>query len=99
VSHAQDLALKMRAIEDFDRRLVGRVMAALGDSVTYVVLPDHPVPLHSGKHTRTPVPVAVMRPGMPPDGVQTYDEEACKKGALGAMKGPDLMEFLFNAPA
>ena len=99
VSHAQDLGLKLKALEDFDRRLVGRVMAALGDGVTYVVLPDHPVPLHSGKHTRTPVPVAVMRPGVPPDGVQTYDEEACKVGALGAMQGPELMELLLGGRA
>ena len=96
VSHAQDLKLKLKAIEDFDRRLVGRVMAALGNSVTYVVLPDHPVPLHSGKHTRTPVPVAVMRPGDSPDGVQVYDEDACKSGTLGALKGPELMELLFG---
>ena len=99
VSHAQDLGLKLKAIEDFDRRLIGRVMAALGNSVTYAVLPDHPVPLHSGKHTRTPVPVAVMCPGIPPDGVQTYDEDACKAGALGAMKGPDLMDLLFGGKA
>ena len=62
VSHAQDLKLKIRAIEDFDRRLVGRVMSNAGGGVAYAVLPDHPVPLATGKHTRTPVPVAVWQP-------------------------------------
>ncbi len=95
VSHAQDLALKLKAIEDFDSRLVARVLAACGPETTFVVLPDHPVPLACGKHTRTPVPVAVCGPDFPSDGVQTYDEAAAPAGALGAMKGPDLMNLLF----
>jgi 2,3-bisphosphoglycerate-independent phosphoglycerate mutase len=95
VSHAQNLALKLKAIEDFDHRLVARVLAACGPDVTCVVLPDHPVPLATGKHTRTPVPVAICGPGFPPDGVQSYDEVCAPHGALGALKGPDLMNLLF----
>lgn len=96
VSHAQNLKLKLQAIEDFDRRLVGRVMARMDSSVTVAVLPDHPVPLRTGKHTRTPVPVAVRRPGWQPDGVQTYDEIACLQGSLGAMRGRAFMDLLFS---
>ena len=70
--------------------------ASCGDSVTYAVLPDHPVPLAMGKHTRTPVPVAICGPGLEPDGVQTFDEFAAPRGALGALFGPELMEFLFS---
>ena len=96
VSHAQDLKLKLQALEDFDKRLIGRVRAALGDKVGYCVLPDHPVPLRLGKHTRTPVPVAVYQPGEAPDAVQTYDEVAAQAGALGALKGGDLMDLLLG---
>ena len=96
VSHAQNLKLKIQAIEDFDRRLIARVMAGIDPSVTLAVLPDHPVPLRTGKHTRTPVPVAVRRPGWKPDGVQTYDEIACLRGGLGAMKGRAFMDLLFS---
>jgi 2,3-bisphosphoglycerate-independent phosphoglycerate mutase len=95
VSHAQDLALKMKTIEDFDARLIGRVMEAAGDQIAYAVLPDHPVPLTTGKHTRTPVPVAVWQPGNTPDSVQTYDEIAALNGSLGNLKGSDLMDLLF----
>lgn len=95
VSHAQDVKLKIQAIEDFDSRLIGRVMAALGDKASYVVLPDHPVPLAIGKHTRTPVPVAVWRQGDTPDQVDHYDELSCLGGTLGAMKKDDLMNYLF----
>ena len=96
VSHAQDLKLKLQALEDFDGRLIGRVRAALGDTVSYCVLPDHPVPIRLGKHTRTPVPVAVYQPGETPDAVETYDEVACLKGALGLLKGGELMDLLLG---
>jgi 2,3-bisphosphoglycerate-independent phosphoglycerate mutase len=94
VSHAQDLSLKLKTIEDFDARLIGRVMQAAGDRVAYAVLPDHPVPLATGKHTRTPVPVSVWQPGNTPDAVETFDESAALKGSLGHLKGSELMDLL-----
>lgn len=96
VSHAQDLKLKLQAIEDFDRRIVGRVIQSAGEGVAYCVLPDHPVPIALGKHTRTPVPVSVWQPDEQVDDVQTYDEESVKAGALGSMKGSDLMDLLLK---
>ena len=96
VSHAQDLKLKIKALEDFDGRLIGRVRAALGDDVAYCVLPDHPVPIRLGKHTRTPVPVAVYQPGIPADHVGAYNEIDCPKGALGHLAGGDLMDLLLG---
>ena len=96
VSHARDLALKVKAIEDFDHRLVGRVMKAAGPGVAYCVLPDHPVPLATGKHTRTPVPVAVSQPGAAPDSVKTFDESAARRGALGHLAGSGLMDLLLG---
>ena len=96
VSHAQDLALKLKTIEDFDARLIGRVMQAAGDTVAYAVLPDHPVPLSTGKHTRTPVPVSVWQPGNMPDAVMTFDEVTALNGSLGHLKGSDLMDLLLT---
>lgn len=95
VSHEKHLQNKIRAIENFDARVVGRVLAAVGAGVNVAVLPDHPVPVVLGKHTRTPVPVAVRLAGRRPDGVKTFDEIACKDGSLGAMKNGDLMNLLF----
>ena len=96
VSHEQKLDLKLKAIEDFDSRLIGRVMARLGDAAAYCVLPDHPVPLRIGKHTRTPVPVAVYQPGNAPDSVASYGETAALNGSLGALKGGELMDLLLK---
>ncbi len=95
VSHAQDLQLKIKAIEDFDSRLVVPVLNAVGADVNVAVLPDHPVPIAIGKHTRVPVPVAVRKVGMQPDKINTFDEITSPGGALGSMKGSDLMNMLF----
>ena len=95
VSHERKLQKKIETIEAFDRRLVGRVLSATGREVNAAVLPDHPVPVAIGKHTRTPVPVAVRMCGRPPDSVQTFDEIACPQGSLGTMHDGDLMELLF----
>lgn len=95
VSHEQDLQKKIKAIEDFDSRVIARVISAVGDNVNAAVLADHPVPVRTGKHTRTPVPVAVRIAGNRPDGVAQYDEVSCLKGSLAGMHGPDLMNLLF----
>lgn len=95
VSHAQDLALKLRVIEDVDSRLVAPILQGAGPDVRLVVLPDHPVPIALGKHTRIPVPVAVCGPGIEPDGVQAYGETEALAGSLGAFHDSGLMDFLF----
>ena len=96
VSHEQNLKLKIKAIEDFDSRIIVPVMKALGTGADYVVLPDHPVPVAIGKHTRTPVPVSVLMAGTAPDGIQSFNEIDCPCGALGAMKADGLMQVLFG---
>lgn len=98
VSHARDLKLKLKAIEDFDSRIVQPVMRACGSQIRYVVLPDHPVPIRLGTHVRTPVPVAMCGPGLEQDKVESFDELASPCGALGALFGPELMTYLFGIP-
>lgn len=97
VSHEQNLELKLKAIEDFDSKVVARVLDSVQPHLlNAAVLPDHPVPIALGKHTRTPVPVAVRMAGRQPDRVLSFDEIACPAGALGAMNNGDLMDLLFK---
>lgn len=96
VSHAQNLDLKIKTIEEFDSRVVARVLNAIDSEVTTVILPDHPVPVSTGKHTRTPVPLAINKPHTTSDNIQFFDELSCPKGALGAMKNRDMMLHLFS---
>ena len=96
--HEGNFALKQRTIEDLDKRVVGPIYEAVKDwkePVAIAVLPDHPTPCELRTHTAEPVPFLIYYPGIEPDGVQTFDEEACKEGIYGVMKENEFMnEFM-----
>jgi 2,3-bisphosphoglycerate-independent phosphoglycerate mutase len=94
--HAKDLDLKIKCIEMLDDRLVRHVLAGIekrGIEAAVSVLPDHPTPVSTGSHARDPVPVAIMRPGVPRDATTCYDEEQAKTGALGFLRGDDFIKL------
>ena len=92
-SHIGDLKLKLRAIEDFDAKIVAPVREALKNEsgINFAVLPDHPVPIHLRKHTTTPVPVAMCGKSFSPDNISRFSETDAPRGALGFMKGEDIV--------
>ncbi len=98
--HEKNLPLKIRCIEDLDRRLIQRVLEGLekrGWESTVAVLPDHPTPIANGNHTREPVPVAIRHPHMHGDAVSCFDEESVKSGALGLLEGSQFIETFFKS--
>lgn len=95
--HEGDVALKLRTIENLDRRAVGPILKALGqwtEPVTIAILPDHPTPCAHRTHTAEPVPFLIYRPGIEPDGVQTFDEVACQQGAYGTLEKDEFIRAL-----
>jgi 2,3-bisphosphoglycerate-independent phosphoglycerate mutase len=75
-SHEGELGKKLRAIEDFDAKVVGP-MAALRkrhERLRILVLPDHPTLLATKTHDATPVPFVVCGTGIEPDGSGRYCE-------------------------
>ncbi len=97
--HAQNLKLKIRCIEDLDKRLVQLVLDGLKDRMmetAVAILPDHPTPIVHGAHTREPVPVAILDPRTHPDSVECFDEESVKSGSLGLMKGAEFIVTLLG---
>ena len=96
-SHLGDLKLKLQAIEEFDSLVVAPVLAALEvKGVRFAVLPDHPVPIKLRSHTTTPVPVAMMGPGIEPDAIEAFSEKLAPAGSLGYMTGDQLMKRLLG---
>jgi len=61
-SHSGQLELKMKAIEDFDEKIVGPVLAGLQEYSRWRILlmPDHPTPTVKRVHTSGPVPFIVL---------------------------------------
>ncbi len=97
VSHLGNLELKIKAIEDFDKRLVGKVLDGVkGEAVRVMILPDHPVPIKLRQHTTTPVPFAIAGEGIACDATQTYAEKNAAAGALGFLKKDELMKLILG---
>ncbi|MFH1821210.1 MAG: cofactor-independent phosphoglycerate mutase [Methanobacteriota archaeon] len=89
--HAGDVEQKIKAIENLDRRLLGRIMKrAKGFNIA--VLPDHPTPIKVRTHVSDPVPFAVLTPGLEGDGLKFTEAEA-KKGSLGLIEGSKFMKL------
>ncbi len=60
--HVGDARLKIRAIEDFDQKVVGPALAGMEQFGEYrvLVLSDHPTPIDLRTHSNEPVPFAIL---------------------------------------
>jgi 2,3-bisphosphoglycerate-independent phosphoglycerate mutase len=97
--HEGDVELKVRAIDLFDRNVVGPVIRGLkesGEDWRVLLLPDHATPISLRTHTREPVPFAMMGKGILPDGAKSFDEDEAKKGSHGVVEGMGLLGLLVN---
>ncbi|MBI5970219.1 MAG: cofactor-independent phosphoglycerate mutase [Deltaproteobacteria bacterium] len=85
--HNGNLKDKLKAIEDFDREVVGRVLAGLKkfNDYTVMTLTDHPTPISLKTHTSDPVPFALYKTGAiarKKHGVKFCEKEAGQTGVL-----------------
>lgn len=80
--HQGDLKAKIRAIEDFDREIVGRVMDGIQRFKDYrlLVLTDHPTPIIKKTHTREPVPFVIYP--FSGKGAEGFDEVNASSGVF-----------------
>lgn len=96
--HDGDLQLKLRTIENLDRRVVGPIFEEVSkwdEPVAIAVMPDHPTPVEVRTHVKEPVPFIVWYPGISPDSVQTYSEVSCVSGSYGMLHLTEFMnEFM-----
>ncbi|MBF0624882.1 MAG: cofactor-independent phosphoglycerate mutase [Magnetococcales bacterium] len=91
--HAGRLDYKLRAIEDFDAKVVGPVleeMSARGP-LRALCLPDHPTPIATKTHNSDPVPFGMWGTGIAPDANTTYDEGLLTTGSRGFDPGHGLI--------
>lgn len=99
--HEGSTEKKLKAVEDFDSRIVAPILKhaeASDEPFTILVLPDHPTPVSVKTHTRDPIPFAVYRTDKPePDTVKAFDEESVKNGSMGLVKASDLIGMLVKS--
>ena len=95
--HVKDYKLKVRTIEDLDKKVVGRILEGLKEPYAIAVLPDHPTPIEIGTHTRDPVPFAVQSPLIEADGVQKFDEFSARNGGFGLVEHEGVISLLISS--
>ena len=94
-SHAGDLEMKIRTIEDFDEKVLGTLLDS-GEEFTIAVLPDHMTPIKVKTHVRDPVPFAVYSPEEGKGDGTKFDESSAKNGSAGLLEGEEFMKFLLK---
>ncbi len=98
-AHEGNLDLKIKAIEEFDKRAVSAVLDGLRkfDGYRVLLMPDHETPVRERGHRGGPVPFAVANkedlevPG-PVTGV--FSERYCRENGRGPLSAPTLLETL-----
>jgi 2,3-bisphosphoglycerate-independent phosphoglycerate mutase len=99
-SHEGSLEKKLKAIEDFDREVVGRVLEGLSQMGPFslLVLTDHFTPLDVMSHTREPAPLGLFRSEdeKNPKKNRGYSERSALEGEAAFPKGDDLIPWFIE---
>lgn len=97
--HEGDVELKIKTIENLDKRAIGIIYEALkewDEPVAIAVLPDHPTPCSIRTHTNIPVPFLIYKPGQEADSVIRFDEYAVENGKYGILEKDQFIKELLS---
>jgi len=101
-SHNGKLADKIRAIEDFDEKIVGPILAGAEkfEEFRLLILPDHFTPLAIKTHSPEPVPFVLFSSKEGKNLLKrdrSFDEESAEKTGILIERGYELMEKFITA--
>jgi 2,3-bisphosphoglycerate-independent phosphoglycerate mutase len=98
-SHAGNAQMKLKAIEEVDKHVVGPLLKAIEkyDTWRILVLPDHPTNVKGGAHSAQPVPFAMCGTGL--DGILDlrFSEKDAAASGFKIEKGCELMEYFLRS--
>jgi len=89
--HEGNLEMKIKAIEDLDRRLLGPLLNGLPEDCRIAILPDHPTPIEVKTHVAEPVPFLIHGPGLKGDGMD-FCEKSGSRGSFGFLEGEQFLK-------
>jgi 2,3-bisphosphoglycerate-independent phosphoglycerate mutase len=94
--HMGDPAKKIRAIEDFDAKILGPLLDSHGDrDILWVLTCDHFTPIVRKTHTTDPVPFVVRAQGLEPNhATNNFTEALAAQTGLTLDSGPALMNLI-----
>ena len=95
-SHTGDVSLKIKAIEDLDKRFLGRLLNNIDGDFRILIMPDHPTPVRIKTHTSDPVPFLLYGKDVKADKAKRYSEAEAEKSGLFIREGHELLNLLFE---
>jgi len=96
-SHVGDHKLKIKTIEDLDKRLIGRLLKNIAGDYTIAILSDHATLTDSRVHAREPVPFAIFSKNqINSNKVERFDEFSVKEESLGILKGKEFIHLFLG---
>ncbi|MGB9597117.1 MAG: cofactor-independent phosphoglycerate mutase [Candidatus Poribacteria bacterium] len=98
-SHAGNIKLKIKAIEDFDEKVVGTVLSEMeknGKDFKLLVLPDHLTPISVKTHVHGEVPYAVCGINIKSNGIDCFCESSAKISSLNFKQGHKLLSYIIR---
>lgn len=98
-SHEGRHDAKIEALQQIDQHIVGPLAEAAarhGDH-RILVMPDHPTPCGTKKHSHGMVPLVMAGSGIESDSQSTYDEVAARAGGRRFDHGWDLMDAFIRS--
>lgn len=99
MGHQGSIQKKIKAIENIDGQIVGRIRERLDKSAEeyrMLVLPDHPTPIARRTHTMDPVPYLLFDSKKAVEGQSAYQENTANKTGTVWEDGYRLMEHLLS---
>lgn len=99
MGHQGSIQKKIKAIENIDGQIIGRIRERLDKSAEeyrMLVLPDHPTPIARRTHTMDPVPYLLFDSKKAVEGQSAYQEDTANKTGTVWEDGYRLMEHLLS---
>ncbi|MHA2131357.1 MAG: cofactor-independent phosphoglycerate mutase [Promethearchaeota archaeon] len=95
--HSKDFKLKIKTIEDIDKKLIGEILRNIKKHHAIAILSDHLTPCKIGTHTNDPVPFTIFSPVIKPDKNRKFDEITAKSGGFGLIENKSLISLLISS--
>jgi 2,3-bisphosphoglycerate-independent phosphoglycerate mutase len=98
-SHNGSVEMKIKAVEQIDKHIVGPVLDALQkyESWRILVMPDHPTPVRTCAHSAEPVPFAMAGDSIGGVVHASFGETNAAKSGFRIDNGFELMEYFLKS--
>jgi 2,3-bisphosphoglycerate-independent phosphoglycerate mutase len=96
-SHAGNIDAKVKAIEDFDSKVVGTILCEMdksGEDYMLLVIPDHLTPISVKTHVHGFVPFSVCGTKIKSDNIDKFCESSASSSSILYENGYELLPYL-----